>query len=170
MSWSGRLASFKMLCLPQIHTLPISLKNIHLKALQDILKQLLWQSKHHCFSKALLIKHRLAGGMANIDFHDYFHASLLTQLRQWILPTPYTLWCQIESTLSPCQELCSFCWKDAWKPFLLHQLSSTMQASLQAWRELRKIHPTLTTANHYTFTHNDFRKFNPKYISYLLAD
>lgn len=78
LSWSGHLASFKMLLLPQI-----------------------------LYSKALLIKHRLAGFMGLTDLYDFFWASMLTQLKNWFTPSPDILCHEVEQALSPASNLCS---------------------------------------------------------------
>lgn len=129
-----------MLILPQIlhifRTLPISLKSSHFKSLNALLQQFIWKSKRPTCSKTLLIKHRLAGGMGLIDLNDYFRASILNQLKNWITPLPDTL--SIEQVLSPTLDLCSLLLLDIWKPLPLHQLPFTIQASLIAWRALYK--------------------------------
>lgn len=82
LSWSGPLASFKMLLLPQISyifcTLPIPIKPSHLKALNSILRQYVWSAHRSRCSKALLTKHRSVGGMGFPEVRDYHRAFLLS--------------------------------------------------------------------------------------------
>lgn len=40
------------------------------------------------------------GRVGYVDFQDYFSASILTQLKEWFLPTPIATWGNIESTYS----------------------------------------------------------------------
>lgn len=121
LSLSGHLATFKMLLLPQIlyifWTLPIPLNSTHLNSL---LTQFIWGSKRPRCSKVLLVKHRLSGGMGLVDIHDYYRASILTQLKSWLNPTPDTLWCSIEQALSPTKNLKTPLLLDAWRPISIH--------------------------------------------------
>lgn len=148
LSWSDHLVWFKMLLLPQIlyisRTLPIPLHRNHLKSLNSLLTQFIWSSKWPQCSKVLLVKQRLADGMGLIDIQDYFRASILTQLKSWFSPAPDILWSGIEQSLSPTKDLLSLLLLDVWRPFPIQLLPLTIQASLWAWRDLRKL-PLLTS-------------------------
>lgn len=101
-SWMGRLATYKMIQLPQIlyffRTVPIPIPVSFLKSLQTLLSRYVWQGKKSRCSHSRLIKNRLRGGVGYIDFHDYFSASILTQLKEWFQPSPTTIWGSMESS------------------------------------------------------------------------
>lgn len=131
MSWSGQLTTFKMLLLPQIiyvfRTLQIPLRSNHLRSLTTLLTQFIWCSKRPRYSKTLLVKHRLAGGMGLIDIQDYFRASILTQLKHRFNPSPDILWISLEQALSPTRNLHSLLLLDALHPSSIQQLPLTIK-------------------------------------------
>lgn len=112
LSWSGRLAAFKMLLLPQIlyifRTLPIPVPSVHFKALSALLSRFIWHKTRPRCSKVYLVRHRLAGGMGLVDIHDYFRASILVQLRTWLDPNSVAVWKIIEQDLCPVVSLKDF--------------------------------------------------------------
>lgn len=137
-----------MFLLPQklyiFHTLPIPLKNTYLKSLNSLLRQYIWGPRRPRCSKALLIKHRSVGGMGLINIKDYYWASMLTQLKHWISPSPDILWSSLEQDLSPTRDLRNLLLLDIWKPYSLRLLPLSIQASLIAWRDLHKLTPLPT--------------------------
>lgn len=80
LSWSGHLASFKMMLLQKIlylfRTLPISVKKVHLLAF-------VWKNMEPLGSHTQLLKHKHAGGVGMVDFHDYLLVTQLSQLQYW---------------------------------------------------------------------------------------
>lgn len=124
LSWSGRLASFKMLLLPQIlyifHTLPVPIKPAHMRALEMVLHRYVWNSHSPRCSKVLLVKHRSVGGMGFTDLLDNYRASLLNQVKSWLSGTVDTPWCNIERVMSPTKDFFSLLILDRWNPFPLH--------------------------------------------------
>lgn len=143
LSWSGRLAAFKMLILPQIlyifRTLPIPVPSIHPKTLNALLSKFIWKNRSPKCSRLLLIRHRLAGGMGLVDIRNYFRASILTQLKSWLDPKSNPVWKGIKQNLCPTGNLSTFLLLDVWRPFFLRGLPLTLQASLVAWRFLRNV-------------------------------
>lgn len=89
LSWTGRLATFKMFMLPQIlylfRTLPIPIKQTQLMVLNKILRTFVWQNMKPRSSHAQLLKHKYAGGMGMVDLRDYCVATHLSQLKSWFL-------------------------------------------------------------------------------------
>lgn len=82
LSWSGRLAAFKMIHLLQLlylfRTIPIPIAPSYFKALQTMLNKFLWQGKKPRCAHSKLFKHKLAGGPGSINFEDYQWTSILT--------------------------------------------------------------------------------------------
>lgn len=162
-----------MLCLPQIlylfRTLPIPLKNNHLKALRNILKQYLWKSKCPRCSRTLLTKHRTVVGMGNIDLKDYYHSSLLTQPRHWFSPSSDILWSQIEKTLSPGGELRTFFF-DWYVEIISLTTIPTPNPSFPDGLEGLEEHPTFSIfTNYYIPASHNLRKSISKLKPYSLA-
>lgn len=74
--------------------------------------------------------------MTGIYTKDYYLATLLDQLKYWIIPSPEVLWCDIEQALCPAKTLHLFLLADIWQPFLLKLLTPAMRVSLLARRTL----------------------------------
>lgn len=79
--------------------------------------------------------------MGYIDFHDYYLATVLTQLKEWFLPLPHMLWGQIESSFTTKKSLLG--WLHGIQlgcptPFYI---SPTMAASNKAWWSLNNLSP-----------------------------
>lgn len=135
LSWSGRLAAFKMTCLPQIlyffRTLPIPILSSFFRSLHSIFNKFLWKGKKPRCAHAKLIKHRLAGGAGSIDFRDYYLAAILVQLPEWFQPSTQSLWAQIEKSSLICFNL---------KHWLLStplgSHVSPLKASVYAWKKM----------------------------------
>lgn len=144
LSWSGRLAAFKMTCLPQIlyyfRTLPIP--SSFFRSLQTIFNKFFWKSKRSRCAHLKLIKHKLAGGTGSIDFEDYYIAAILTQL-----PTlPNSLWGKIENISLIRPNLKNWLMSTPLGFVIPTTISPTMKASVQAWKKL-------TTFSDYTPHH-----------------
>lgn len=103
--WSGRLATFKILLLPQLlylfRTLPIPIPLSFFTSIQSTLGKFIWQEGKVRCSRVNLMKHRLAGGMGLPIIKDYYTASLLAQLRTWFTPKSSCPWYEIESLQVP---------------------------------------------------------------------
>lgn len=95
-SWSGWLATFNMLILPRLLyifcTLPLPHPHTYLKSFQSILHYYVWQGIQARCSHARLIKHRLVGDTGYTYLIDYHVVTVLSQLKDWMSPTPTTLW------------------------------------------------------------------------------
>lgn len=96
LSWSGRLAAFKMTCLPQIlyyfRTLCIPIPTSFFRSLQTLLNKYLRKGKRSRCAHSKLIKHKLTGGVGSIGFKDYYIAAILAQLPEWFQPHPNITW------------------------------------------------------------------------------
>lgn len=140
LTWSGRLAAFKMIALPKLlyifRTLPIPLPTTYLNSLQSILNQFIWQGKKARCSHSKLIKHRSKGGMGHIDIKDYYLASIISQLKDWFQPTPTTLWSAIENNETPGPNLTDWLFSTPVNNHSLLQYSPPIQATIKAWRIL----------------------------------
>lgn len=139
-SWSGRLAAFKMLILPKIlytfRTLPIPLSNSYLNSLQTIISRYIWQNKKPRSSHSKIIKHRLVGGMGYPDIRDYYLATILSQLQEWTQTHQNTLWGNIENNATPGPNLACWLYSTSAQITNTHLYSPTIQASVKAWKIL----------------------------------
>lgn len=130
LSWSGCLASYKMLILPWIfypfRTLVVTFSAKQLLILKNQLKCFIWQGKRAICSHSLLLKHRLAGGMELVDVKDYYLATRLDQIQHWfklIDPLPLV---EIEKTLARDPDLHALLMADLWQPRPLQSVSPPM--------------------------------------------
>lgn len=100
LSWSGQMAAFKMLVLSKMlylfRMLPIPLSYSYLHSLQSILTHYVWKGKKLRSNHTKFMKHRLAGGMGYIHLKDYYLATILSQLKDWMHTKQTTLWGDIE--------------------------------------------------------------------------
>lgn len=144
LSWTGRLAAFKMICLPQLlyyfRTIPIPLPTRFFRSLQTLFNRFLWNGKRPRCAHSKLTKHKLAGGMGSIDFEDYHLAAILAQLPGWFHPNPTTLWGQIEETSLIHPNLKTWLLSIPLGTVVPTYLSPTMKASAQAWSKLKASH------------------------------
>lgn len=89
-SWTGRLAAFKMLVLPKLlylfRSLLICNPKHYLRLLQFILTNYIWQGKKSCCVYLMLTKHRSIRGSSLPDLTDYYHVTILSQLKGWFHP------------------------------------------------------------------------------------
>lgn len=86
LSWSGRLAAFKMVLLPQLlcllRTLPIPVANSFFNKIQSLVNQYLWKGKTaRCAFKKLIVSRRV-GGVGQVSIKNYYIASILAQFRK----------------------------------------------------------------------------------------
>lgn len=96
--------------------------------------------------------------MGYIDLHDYYLASILTQLKDWLADTPSTLWGNIENTLTPGRNLKDCLFASIAKHTHYNHHSPTIRASIKAWKSLcsfswphlptKIVHIPLTTLSH----------------------
>lgn len=139
-SWAGRLAAFKMMVLPRLlyifRTLPIPLSSSYLKSLQSVLSQFVWQGKKSRCSHTKLIKHRSTGGMGYIDIKDYYYATILSQIKEWMNTSPTTLWSDIENHMMPGTNLANWLFSTSTHNTHLFHYSPTVQASVKVWHAL----------------------------------
>lgn len=113
-----------------------------------------------------LIKHRLCGGVGYIDFYDYYSASILTQLKEWFLPSPTTVWGLIESSHSPHYSLSSWLFSaqlGAWVPSFI---PSTIIITLRSWKWLLQQAQTYTNSTTLKIPLSALAPFIPKYPSH----
>lgn len=100
LTWSGRLALFKLLLLPQplylFRTLPIPVPNTFFLKAQALPNCYLWKGKKAKCTFSKLILTRKAGGMGHVVIRDYHRAVILTQLKAWFPSTATTLWVELE--------------------------------------------------------------------------
>lgn len=105
LSWTGRLAAFKMQILPQLlylfRALPIPLPNSYFSSLHSILSKYLWQGKRARSAFDKLIKHRKAGGVGHVQLQDYYFTAIFSQLQHWLLPSSNALWVDLEQSQIP---------------------------------------------------------------------
>ena len=91
LSWSGRLAAFKMQVLPQLlyvfRTLPIPVPSSFFLSAQSTLNKFLWGGKRARCAFHKIIKHRRAGGIGHTHIKDNYIASIFAQLKGWL---PYS--------------------------------------------------------------------------------
>lgn len=96
LSLMGSLAAFKMLHLPQIlylfRTLPNNVPASYFKSQQTMLSSFTWQGKKARCTHTKLVQHCTASGTGYKGFQDYYMASVLTQLKEWFLPSASTIW------------------------------------------------------------------------------
>ena len=89
--WSGRLAAFKMIVLPQLlylfRTLPIPVPASFFSKLQSQLNNFLWQGRKARCSFKKLIASRRVGGIGHVLLKDYHSAAVLSQARLWFVQT-----------------------------------------------------------------------------------
>lgn len=179
LSWTGCLASFKMIILPQIYifiTLAILVKKTHMQALNTILRKSVWKEDMRPSSPhALLLKHKYAGGMGMTDLHDYWVATHLSHIQSWFSPSTDKLWIDIEKTTSPVPSLNHLLIADIWKPWPIKHLPLPTQASLIVWRafsskltDSANTYPAKGTGNDYppTFPHQVRKTGNLNPVTY----
>lgn len=111
-------------------SLPIPIPNSYLRSLQSILSSYIWKGKKPRVARAWLTKHRSVGGSGLVDIADYYHSTVLTQLREWFLTKDHSLWEELERCLVPGRNL------KLWL-YSLHSkskhLSPTILASVKTW-------------------------------------
>lgn len=141
--WSGRLAAFKMQVQPKLlyifRTLPLLLSHAYIHSLQSIISHYVWQGKKPRSNHVKLIKHRSAGGMGYIDLIDYYLATLLSQLKDWLSDEPTTLWGNIENNLTPGKNLKDWLFSTLSGQSYLNHYSPAIRASIKAWKTLHDI-------------------------------
>lgn len=139
-SWAGRLVAFKMMVLPRLlyifRTLPIPLSSSYLNSLQSILSQYVLQGKKSRYSHAKLVKHRSTGGMRYIDIKDYYNATILSQMKEWMNIIPTTLWSDIENHMTLGTNFTNWLFSTTTHSPHFPHYSPTVQASIKAWRAL----------------------------------
>lgn len=136
-SWMGKLAALKMIQLPQVlhifRTLPIPIPASYFNSLQTVLSKHVWKGKKSRCSHSKLFKHGLSGGVGYIDFHNYFSASILTQLKEWFLPSPTTIWGSIESSYRPQYPVTSWLFSASLGARTPTFLPPTMTVTIKTW-------------------------------------
>lgn len=86
-SWSGRLAAYKILIFTKVAILfKDASHSSFLRTMQSMASKFIWKNQRARCPHSILIKSRGRGGMGMPDFKDYYIAALLDQLRFWILP------------------------------------------------------------------------------------
>lgn len=142
LSWAGRIAAFKIVCLFKIlyvfRTLSAYIPLQYLTALYKLLRAFIWQKKRARCNYAHIIKHKTEDGLGLLDIPDYYFASQLAPLCQWFSQPPAFPWLTIESTLSESEDLSLQLLADLWRPLNIQSFAITTQASLKAWRMLVK--------------------------------
>lgn len=140
LSWSGRLAAFKMLKLPQLlylfRSLPIPIPGSFFTSLQKILRHYIWQKKRARCSRATLIKPKLVGGAGLIHFRDYYNAALLAQIKAWFTPTFTSPWLDIEAYQVPGRTLSVWLLSSLHRTIRKINFSPTIVASRLAFKYL----------------------------------
>lgn len=105
LSWTGRLAAFKMILLPRIlyffRTLPICIPEKFYHLLQGDLSKFVWLDKKPRCSNYILRRHKKAGGMGIPILKDYQMAAMLDELKCWTSHPYVKLWCNLEQNAIP---------------------------------------------------------------------
>lgn len=141
LTWSGRLAAYKMLILPKLlyyfRTLPIPIPSSFFTTMQKQILNFVWTGKKARCSSHLQSRHKSVRGMGLPLLKDYYTAAVLDQLKNWFTNPTTKPWCQIElawlNSKSPLPLLvASYLSKD-------NKISNhpTIQATTQAWSKLR---------------------------------
>lgn len=142
--WSGRLAAFKMVILPQLiylfRSLPILVPNWYFSKLQSLLNRFLWKGKKARWAFKNSVMSRKVGGVGNIVIKDYYLASILAQLRSWFPESPNPRWQELEENQIPNKNLYNYLMIQPTNVSYNQSLAPSMKASLQAWNILVKNH------------------------------
>lgn len=123
-------------------TLPIPVPKSFFSQAQSILNKYIWQGKKaRCvFSRiVILIK---AGGVGHTHRRDYHTAIILTKLKEWLVPEPATLWAQLEQHQVIGGNLYNYLITSPFIPHPQTDTTPTIQASIEAWRNLHKDSPS----------------------------
>lgn len=100
LTWSGRLAAYKMLILPKLiyyfRALPIPLPTSFFTTMQKQLSRFVWVGKRARCLPHIQSKHKSVGGMSLPVLKDYYIAAILDQLKNWFAKPITKPWCQIE--------------------------------------------------------------------------
>lgn len=88
--------------------------------------------KNSLCTHSKLIKHCSVGGAGYIDYADYYLASTLTQLKEWILPSPTTIWGTIEASYIPGHSLYPWLASIPLGASIPTHIPPTMKASIKA--------------------------------------
>lgn len=101
LTWSGRLAAYKMLILPKLiyvfRVLPIPVQTSFFRLMQKQLSNFVWAGKRPRCSPEIQTKNK-TGGMGLPILKDYHTAAVLDQLKNWFT-TPITKpWCHLETS------------------------------------------------------------------------
>lgn len=111
-SWAGKLVALTIL--PQLlymfRSLPIPCSYLN-----------------SCVGQACLIRHRSMGSSGLVDIMDYYHSTVLSQLKDWFLPEAHSLWGDLEHHSIPSTNM------KLWLCALPKHLPPTILASFKMW-------------------------------------
>lgn len=137
--WSGRLASYKKLILPQIlylfRTLAVPFQQKSYLYSTICSKTSSGKAKGQD-ALSLLLKHRGAGDTRLVDVKDYYLAARLDQIKNWFNPVSSLLWTGIKQILIQAPDLYTLLIAHLWQPFPLKGISPPIKTLLLAWRAL----------------------------------
>lgn len=138
LSWSGHLAAFKMILLPQLlylfRTLPIPVPHSFFPCAQSMINRYLWQGKRARCAFKRLIASRRAGGVGHVLLKDYRTASILSQAKSWFPQSHDSRWLELEKSQVPGNNLYDLLLISNLRTHTNTTLSPMIVATLQAWR------------------------------------
>lgn len=138
LSWTGRLAAFKMIILPQLlylfRTLPIPVRNSFFSKAQSLINRFLWQGKKASCAFKKITKARDAGGIGHVILKDYHTAAILSQAKFWLSRGQPHRWVELEEAQILGKNLADILLTCITRPYPYSHMSPTMVATLTAWR------------------------------------
>lgn len=114
----------------------------HCLSAQSTLNNYLWLGKRVRCACSRLIKLRKAGGVDHTHIHDYYLASILSQLKGWFPPAPNTFWAELEQFQVLRDNLYNFLISNPFLSCMDADMSLTIQVSIEAWSTLPKVIPS----------------------------
>lgn len=102
-----------------------------------------WSGKKARVAYDTLSKHKFLGGAGLPNLTAYLWASRIDQLKHWFTKTDAPIWSIIEEQLVPTKNLQLTLISDLWIPCNWKNIPISIKASLQAWRAISKVNPTI---------------------------
>lgn len=140
LTWSGRLAAYKMLILPKLmyifRALPIPAPASFFRSMQKQLSNFVWVGKRPRCSPEIQTKNKLVGGMGLPILKDYHTSVVMDQLKNWFTDPIEKPWCQLElSWLNKISPL-SFLIATQTNKHSKRPIPLSIQATAQSWEEI----------------------------------
>uniref|UniRef100_A0A8C5QAX9 Reverse transcriptase domain-containing protein n=1 Tax=Leptobrachium leishanense TaxID=445787 RepID=A0A8C5QAX9_9ANUR len=146
-SWLGRVGVLKMNILPCIlylmQTIPLSISNGILQALRQCFLSFVWLGTRPRQKFSTLCRPTAHGGLALPNIRLYYHATHLTRILDWMVPSPAKKWLDLEAGLasSPLWVL-PWLFPDHIPPS--YRLITTLICTIRIWHKLRVRHSLST--------------------------